>query len=95
MILTEDRMGLIPRTSKLNISYKEQLSKRQTLTGDSSIRQDIYTIIKHLNQKHVLNNYKKLTKKQKEDLQGTFLVSNRQRICPRSIITCRILFFSN
>ena len=60
----------MPRTSKMNMSYKEQISKRQTLTGDSSIRQDIYHIIKHLKQRHVLNNYKTLTKKQKEDLQG-------------------------
>ena len=63
-------MSLIPRTSKMNMSYKEQLSKRQTLTGDSSIRQDIYKIIKHLNQKHVLANYKSLSKAEKEELQG-------------------------
>jgi recombinational DNA repair protein (RecF pathway) len=66
----EGRLSLLPRTSKLNMSLKEQISKRQTLTGDSSIRQDIYRIIKHLNQKHVLNNYKSLSKLEKEQLQG-------------------------
>jgi hypothetical protein len=54
----------------MNISFKEQISKRQTFTGDSSINQDIYKIIKYLNQKHVLNNYKSLSKKDKEALQG-------------------------
>ena len=63
-------MGLLPRSSKMNMSLKEQMSKRQTLTGDSSIDQGIYKIIKYLDQKHVLNNYKSLSKKEKQDLQG-------------------------
>ena len=63
-------MNFKPRNSKLNISLKQQISNRQTLTGDSSIRQDIYRIIKHLNQQHVLINYKSLNSLEREKLQG-------------------------
>ena len=66
---------MIPRMSKLSKNKNPNFNipggfPRKTFTGDISIRQDIYQIIKHLDQKHVLFNYDDLNAKEKEELQG-------------------------
>lgn len=62
------------RNSKLSQSKQQDDDKRFTLTGDSRIRQDIYTIMKHSNQKHVLNDYLSLTKEEQVKFQGRNLI---------------------
>lgn len=66
--------NMLVRNSKLSLSKQQDDEKRFTLTGDSRIRQDIYTIMKHSNQKHVLNDYLSLTKEEQIKFQGNALM---------------------